>query len=249
VTKKPLMKILLVEDDPDIQEVTALMLSGIGEFEVKSCGSAAEALECVEAFAPDLILLDVMMPDLDGPGAFAAFGRNRATAKTPVIFMTARVQPSEVAEYRKLGCLGVIPKPFDPDTLSETIQGMWDRHQAARMKEARREELEALRRQYAAELPAKIRALALTAASLGERWDAETAADARDMAHRLAGSAAIYGFPGVSEAARRVVDRIDDENAASTPSGARPLLELVAALEKSLARDEPSGPRGAEEQL
>ena len=136
MTKKALKRILLVEDDPDIQEVTTLLLSGIESFEVCACGSAAEALEAAAAFDPDLILLDVMMPGLDGHGAFAAFRQMPATAHTPVIFMTARVQPREIREYRDLGSLGVIPKPFDPDTLADTIRGMWDRAQNARLNGA-----------------------------------------------------------------------------------------------------------------
>ena len=87
-----LRRILLVEDDPDIQDVTTVLLSHVGNFEVRACGTAAEALQIAQAFDPDLILLDVMMPGLDGQGAFAAFRQMPATASTPVIFMTARVQ-------------------------------------------------------------------------------------------------------------------------------------------------------------
>ena len=169
MTKRALRRILLVEDDPDIQEVTTLLLSDIGSFDVRACTSAAEAFETAQAFGPDLILLDVMMPGLDGQGAFAAFRQMPATAATPVIFMTARVQPREIMEYRQLGSLGVIPKPFDPDTLADTIQGMWDRDQDARLNEARREDLAALRRLYATELPERIRAIEEAAASPGQQ--------------------------------------------------------------------------------
>ena len=205
VTERCLRRILLVEDDPDIQDVTTILLSHIENFEVRACGTASEALEMAQAFDPDLILLDVMMPGLDGQGAFAAFRQMPATASTPVIFMTARVQPREILEYRQLGSLGVIPKPFDPDTLAETIQGMWDRHQKARLNEARREDLAALRLVYAAELPERLRAIEIATGSLRDNgWDPRVAASLYEMAHRLAGSAAIYGFPEVSEAAVKV---------------------------------------------
>lgn len=231
MTKTPLRRILLVEDDPDIQEVTTLLLSDLGSFEVRACSLAAEALEAAQAFGPDLILLDVMMPGLDGPGAFAAFRQIPATAATPVIFMTARVQPREILRYRQLGSLGVIPKPFDPNTLAETIQGMWDRHQEARLNEERRADLAALRRTYAAELPERLRAIEAAATALESGWDSRVAESIYEMAHRLAGSAAIYGFPAVTEAAGRIgAFASAHESVERAPSDAATLLKLVAAL-------------------
>ncbi len=244
-SKRSLRRILLVEDDPDIQEVTTLLLSSIGSYEVRAYGSAAEALETAEAFDPDLILLDVMMPGLDGQGAFAAFRRMPATAATPVIFMTARVQPREIMEYRRLGSLGVIPKPFDPDTLADTIQGMWDRHQKARLSAQRREDLAALRALYAADLPARLRSIEEAADSLRNNgWDSRVATSLYEMAHRLAGSAAIYGFPAVSEAALRI-GAFASEHGPGTwaPVDPQPLLKVVgalaAALQQSVAEEQP----------
>jgi CheY-like chemotaxis protein len=236
MTKRTLRRILMVEDDPDIQEVTTLLLSTVGGFDVRAYGSAGEALQAAQAYDPDLILLDVMMPGLDGQGAFAAFRQMPETAATPVIFMTARVQPREILEYRQLGSLGVIPKPFDPDTLAETIQGMWDRYQNARLNEARREDLAALRKLYAEDLPERLRAIEGAAARLRDKgWDGEIAASIYEMAHRLAGSAAIYGFPAVSEAATRVatLEHATGSNG-SARGDPRPLLKLVAALSTAL---------------
>jgi DNA-binding response OmpR family regulator len=121
----PLQRILLVEDDPDIQVVAALALSRIGGFEVRVSGSAPEALRDAPGFAPDLILLDVMMPGMDGPSTLAALRGLPATATTPVIFMTAKIQPHETAHYRKLGSAGVIAKPFDPATLADRVRELW----------------------------------------------------------------------------------------------------------------------------
>lgn len=232
MTRRPLRRILLVEDDTDIQDVTTLLLSESGEFEVRACGSAVEGLETARFFNPDLILLDVMMPGLDGQGALAAFRKMPATADTPVIFVTARVQPFEILEYRQLGSLGVIPKPFDPETLARTIQGMWDRNEEARLKEALREDLAALRRNYASEFPGRLRALQEAAASLREHgWDSRVADSIYEMAHRLAGSAAIYGYPAVSEASRRVCALASQHGSGSwVRVDPQPLLKLVAAL-------------------
>lgn len=120
-----LERILLVEDDTDIQAVGQLALEAVGGFTVMVCGSGKEALEGVDEFVPDLILLDVMMPGMDGPTTLAALRANATTRETPVIFMTAKVQPAEIKVYQQLGALNVIAKPFDPMTLSDTIREMW----------------------------------------------------------------------------------------------------------------------------
>lgn len=122
---QPLQRILLVEDDPDIQAVGQLALEAVGGFTVKVCSSGSEALAQAPGFAPDLILLDVMMPGMDGMTTFAALRGKPATAKIPVIFMTAKVQVHEIAQYKQLGALGVISKPFDPMALSNLILEIW----------------------------------------------------------------------------------------------------------------------------
>ncbi|MEM6456063.1 MAG: response regulator [Acidobacteriota bacterium] len=125
-----LERILLIEDDHDIQVVARLALEDLGGFDVRVCDSGTEALDAVEAFAPDLILLDVMMPQMDGPATLSALRSTDATRDTPVVFMTAKAQPDEVAAYRRLGALDVIIKPFDPMTLCDAIRAIWQRHRA-----------------------------------------------------------------------------------------------------------------------
>ena len=124
---RALKRILLVEDDPDIQTVTSLALASFGGYSVKVCGSASEAIESAAAFAPDLILLDVMMPGMDGVATLSALREIAEMASTPVVFLTAKVQPQDVARYKELGSLAVIRKPFEPAALVETIQGIWSR--------------------------------------------------------------------------------------------------------------------------
>ncbi len=123
----PLQRILLIEDDPDIQAIGKLALEAVGGFTVTVCASGHEALACVSSFAPDLVLLDVMMPGMDGPTTFAALRALPQTAHTPIVFMTAKVQTHELAYYERLGALDVITKPFDPMTLSDTIRAIWAR--------------------------------------------------------------------------------------------------------------------------
>ena len=120
-------RILYAEDEPDIQAVAKLALEMVGGFQVLICSSGAEALEKVSSFAPDLILLDVMMPGMDGPTTLQNLRANPATAAIPVSFLTAKVQPAEVKQYQSLGALDVIAKPFDPMTLSDQVKQIWRR--------------------------------------------------------------------------------------------------------------------------
>lgn len=123
---QPLCRILYVEDEPDIRMVARMALEAVGGFTVIACVSGQEALDAAPEARADLLLLDVMMPGMDGPGTLKALREIPATAHTPVIFMTAKVQAAEVALYKGLGALEVIPKPFDPMELSVQIQRIWE---------------------------------------------------------------------------------------------------------------------------
>lgn len=125
-----LTHILYVEDEPDIREVGTLALEAIGGFTVMACHSGADALQRIEGFSPQLALLDVMMPGMDGPTTFKSLRTVPGFSQLPVIFMTAKVQADEVAHYRALGAVDVIPKPFDPMALSQTIRDIWERQHA-----------------------------------------------------------------------------------------------------------------------
>lgn len=122
-----LTRILYVEDEPDIQTVARLALETLGGFTVEICSSGSEALDRAPAFDPQLILLDVMMPGMDGPTTLGKLHELPQFAFTPAIFMTAKVQPGEVAGYKEIGAVDVIPKPFDPMTLSGQVQAIWER--------------------------------------------------------------------------------------------------------------------------
>ena len=121
-----LNKILAVEDEPDIRLVLGVALRDVAGYEIEICASGKEALEKAPDFGPDLILLDVMMPEMDGPDTLAALRELPETEDTPIIFLTAKVQPQEVQRFRQLGALGVISKPFDPMTLAEEVQKLAD---------------------------------------------------------------------------------------------------------------------------
>jgi len=121
----PLRRILVVEDDADIRNPIKISLERVDGFVIKICADGREALNQASSFLPDLILLDVRMPQWNGPTVFKVFRKLEQTAKTPIIFLTAEVQPKELSTYTELGALGVIAKPFNPRTLGATIQNLW----------------------------------------------------------------------------------------------------------------------------
>ncbi|MDD3448733.1 MAG: response regulator [Gammaproteobacteria bacterium] len=122
-----LRRILCVEDEPDIQTVARMALETLGGFEVAICGTGPEAVERAPRFGPDLILLDVMLPEMDGPQTLAALRRLPELHGVPVVFMTAKVQPGEVRRYLELGVADVIAKPFDPMVLPQRVRAIWER--------------------------------------------------------------------------------------------------------------------------
>ncbi|TSA12643.1 MAG: response regulator [Betaproteobacteria bacterium] len=123
--RSELKRILYVEDEASIRTIAVTVLEAVGGFAVVACDSGKKAIEAAPAANADLILLDVMMPELDGPATLAALRQIPQTALTPVIFMTAKVQPSEIQHYKSLGAVDVIAKPFDPMTLSAQISEIW----------------------------------------------------------------------------------------------------------------------------
>jgi len=118
------LRILLIEDDPDIQRMVQLSLKFQGGHEVSVASGGQEGIEKAEREKPDLILQDVMMPEMDGYETCRRLKANPATASIPVVFLSARAQQSEIEKGRSLGAIGYLVKPFDPMTLSDQLQAM-----------------------------------------------------------------------------------------------------------------------------
>lgn len=121
-----LKRILHVEDDPCIQAVVKVALEAIGGYQVLSCSSGQQALEEAQGFAPQFILLDVMMPGMGGPETLAKLAEQVDLSQVPVAFMTAKVQPGEIEHLCELGARDVIVKPFDPMRLAGQIKSIWE---------------------------------------------------------------------------------------------------------------------------
>jgi two-component system, OmpR family, response regulator len=118
----PIQKVLLVDDEDDIRTIGQLSLARVGGWQCALAASGQAALQLAESFRPDLVLLDVMMPGMDGPTTLAALRELEVMREVPIVFMTAKVQKHEVARYLELGARGVISKPFDPMTLPTDLR-------------------------------------------------------------------------------------------------------------------------------
>lgn len=120
-----LKRVLHVEDDPSIRMVATLALEKVGKLQVLSCEGGQQALDKVRDYDPQVILLDVMMPGMDGPTTLQNLRKLIDLQNRLVLFMTAKVQQKEIEEYLALGAFAVIIKPFDPMTLAEQVRQHW----------------------------------------------------------------------------------------------------------------------------
>jgi two-component system OmpR family response regulator len=194
------IRLLHVDDEPDIREVVELSLGLDPGFVMRSCGSGKEALAVATEWQPDLILLDVMMPVMDGPATLVRLRENAGTADIPVIFMTARAQAREVDRFRSLGALGIIPKPFDPMTLAASLRSYL---------QPARDPLDDLRTQFLQRVKKDGAALSEGRLALkgGNRLPA-TLDRIKRVAHGLSGAGGIYGFAEISDAAAALEDAV-----------------------------------------
>lgn len=118
------MKILIIDDEEDIRSIASMSLGILGGIEVVEAEGGEEGIAKAASEQPDAILLDMMMPGLDGPSTLAKLRENAATKAIPVIFLTARAMTSEMERLKQLGATGVLTKPFDPTTLSNQVRNI-----------------------------------------------------------------------------------------------------------------------------
>jgi CheY-like chemotaxis protein len=127
---KALKSILYIEDDLHMRTPAKLVMEVIGKFNVRECSSGREALVAARDFQPDLILLDVLMPELDGVNTLAMLRRLPHLADTPALFVTGLTSEADIARYMEAGAIGVIPKPVLPMRLAGQLNMLWGRHEA-----------------------------------------------------------------------------------------------------------------------
>ena len=123
--ERPLVRICYVEDDEDIQRIVRMSLERIGKMTVEVVGDPTEAIAAMTSFRPDLVMLDWMMPVLDGPSLFKQMKLRAETSALPVVFITAKASQKELDELTAMGAVGTISKPFSPKDLPEQLRAIW----------------------------------------------------------------------------------------------------------------------------
>jgi CheY-like chemotaxis protein len=220
------LRVLHVDDEPDIREIVELSLGLDPELSVRSCPSGADALETSARWPPDLILLDVMMPCMDGPTTLKRLRERPPTAHTPVVFMTARAQTREIESFVALGAAGVIPKPFDPMALASVVR-QFVRPTNSAISALRSGFMNRARNDAA--MLASLRAGLSAGASAGSQIE-----QVRSIAHSLAGAGGIFGFPLISDKSLKLAQAAD-----ALLKGSGTLRDAERALDELLLQIEP----------
>jgi CheY-like chemotaxis protein len=223
------LRVLHVDDEPDIREVVEFSLGLDPDLVTRSCASGEEALGVAETWTPDVVLLDVMMPAMDGAATLALLRENPRTAGIPVVFMTARAQSRELDQLRSLGAVGVIRKPFDPMMLAASVRAH---------AEPLSTRLGVMQQQFLQRVDGDLVALAGHWSALESGPDGlSSLAMIRSIAHGLAGSGGIFGFDELSDAAATLEEAVILE---SGGTGSR--SEIGSALERVVASVETGNP-------
>lgn len=232
---EPELRVLLVDDEPDIREIARMALETVGGMIVHTCSGGREALDSVGSFGPDIVLLDVMMPDMDGPGVLRELRKRPNFSEIPAIFVTAKAHPDEVRRLKGQGANDVLGKPFDPMSLSEQVRNCY---QSARREpgndQGLREKTAQLRHRLLDRLAKERPDLERLGRSL-RGVDGMQPADAADLlqrAHRIAGTAGTVGLDGVSAAAARLETAVEARDEAMTKTA---LADLVAEIDQAAA--------------
>jgi len=229
--------ILIVDDEPDIRKVVERSLARDPQLATRSCASGQEALVAAAEWLPDLILLDFMMPAMDGPTTLARLRENPLTAKIPVVFLTARATSQELKYAASLGVSGAIAKPFDPKALRASVRGYLHDAQPSgdlgqhvlsdRASAAEQEEFRQRLRSDAAELDrlrARLRSETPSSSLLGEL---------HLVVHRIAGAGGVFGFDDLSRSASALETSIvaaqsDGGRQGAVEAGLNLLIEGIA---------------------
>jgi two-component system OmpR family response regulator len=247
MTTRKCQSILYVDDDPDICVVVQTALCLLAGLDVTTAASGEIGIDLAYELRPDLIVLDVMMPVLDGPATLRRIRESPLIADTPVIFMTAKALPSEIARFLALGAIGVVGKPFDPLRIGEELDAIWTKAYASVAGAVHRREevkllakIDTLASQFLERTRLDVDRIRLLASSGRSDCHAELR-EIEHIAHSIHGAGAMVGFPAVSEsggAIERFVESLlmhaQSRRAPVEPAALLPLNELIEELALAL---------------
>jgi two-component system, OmpR family, response regulator len=233
-----LRSIAYVDDEPDLREVVQLALSLTTGATVQCYASGAQALLQLPALRPDLVLLDVMMPEMDGTEVIQQMQKDRLLETIPVIFMTAKALPDEVARLRSLGAVGVISKPFNPTRLGEEVLAQWQAATTTRQAGAQMQITNlasSLAARFAHRTLAELPGVRESSARLGQ-GNADSLQQLKRWAHKIRGTAATLGLVDVSARAGEIEDFLSrGSGALAEPAAGNRFGALLVSLEANLA--------------
>jgi two-component system, OmpR family, response regulator len=241
---KQCQSVLYVDDDPDICEVVRASLGLMAGLNVYIAGSGETAIDLAYALRPDLILMDVMMPGLDGPSTLKFMRESPPIDAIPVIFLTAKVLPAEIAHLLDLGAIGVIGKPFDPMTLGDQLLTVWKSAGLGETSAPVRSASAAVKQQVSSLTGDFLRRTRSDVIRLTEMFERAGTGDttvlkgAERLAHSIHGAGAMFGFPQLSAAAGAIEQLIGEFLTGPAPqrAGGSAKVHLLHCAEQ-LARE------------
>ena len=207
---QPLKHILYVEDDEDIRELVRISLEQTTDYKIDLCASGQEAIDISEKISPQLVILDVMMPNIDGPAVLRHYQTLSKYQKTPFVFMTAKIRDSEIKQYQAMGISGIISKPFDPIQLGQMIEDIWHKFHTE-LAEKKPAPLDNLNKKYTEKLKMIKQDLLQFAIALSEEtFDEKDMEALRFLINNLAGSGESFGYKDISTEATLISKEIND---------------------------------------
>jgi len=243
MSTRDFQSVLYVDDDADICSVVQATLRLVPGLQVQTADSGKRAIDLAHEFRPDLVLMDVMMPGLDGPSTLKRMRETILLADIPVVFMTAKVLPAEISQFLQLGAIGVIVKPFDPLNLYSELLALWDKDGAIRQgtiagsgQSNAQAQIDSLTVNFLQRAWADVINLA-NRIERAQNGDRSVFREIERISHSLHGAGAMFGFPKISEAGgtmARIVEELavnaEVHNSACDPAGLRQLSEFSKQL-------------------
>jgi two-component system, OmpR family, response regulator len=245
MSTREFQSVLFVDDDSDICSVVRATLDLIPGLNVHTAESGERAIDLAYELRPDLVLMDVMMPGLDGPLTFRRMRNSALLARIPVIFMTAKVLPAEIGQFLQLGAIGVIVKPFDPLKLYDDMLALWNGGCAAspappcRGQDPVRAQMDSLTANFLRRASADVINLAKMIEG-AQQGDQSAFKEIERVSHSIHGAGAMFGFPKMSEAGGIMARMVQRLTAAAPPNSSAcesAVIEQLKVCCKQLAEE------------
>jgi len=245
MSTRDFQSVLYVDDDADICSVVQATLRLVPGLQVQTIDSGERAIDLAYEFRPDLVLMDVMMPGLDGPSTFKRMRESALLADIPVIFMTAKVLPAEISQLLQLGAIGVIVKPFDPLKLYADLIALWNKGTAGHSsivgsgQPKAQAQVDSLTISFLQRAWADVINLAKMVEQ-AQNGDRSVFPEIERVAHSLHGAGAMFGFPKISEVGGTMVRMVEGLVAsadAHASAGEPAVLQQLVESSKQLAQE------------